>query len=225
MKLNKMKRTVTKIEDMWITPGPRPNGLQAAPDGLWVIDAENNHLYKLAYEDGAVLLDAPTETYKSSGITVGGGYVWVASTHNSRLYQLGEDGSTVAYYDPPGIGVHDPRDTGAAYVRPHGLEWVDGQMWVCVKPALRIYLIDPKTMKVLHSIPTPGPAPHGIAWDDGALWCADRQMKTIHKLDADSGQVLDEIHVPDPELHGLTMHEGALILCCDPSRRVCRIEL
>ena len=216
---------MAKIEDMWVTPVPRPNGLQAAPDGLWVIDAENNHLYKLSWNDGSALLDVPTETYKSSGVTVGGGYVWVASTHNSRLYKLNEDGSTVAYYDPPGNGVHDPRDTGAEYVRPHGMEWVDGKMWVSVKPALRNYLIDPETMEVLHSIPTPGPAPHGIAWDEGALWCADRQLGIIHKLDPDSGQVLDEIYVPDPELHGLTIHQGDLIFCCDPSRRVCRVVL
>ena len=39
------------------------------------------------------------------------------------------------------------------------------------------------------------------------------------------GEVLVEIDVAEPELHGLTMHEGALIFCCDPSSRVCRIEV
>ncbi len=33
-----------RIEDLRQTSGPRPNGLQAAPDGLWVIDAENSHI-------------------------------------------------------------------------------------------------------------------------------------------------------------------------------------
>ena len=83
------------IDDMWITPGPRPNGLQAADDGLWVIDAENSHIYKLDYETGEAMLEAPTDTYKSSGMTVGDGVVWVASTHNSRLYKLNEDGLTL----------------------------------------------------------------------------------------------------------------------------------
>ena len=78
-------------------------------------------------------MDAPTETYRSSGLTVGGGHVWVASTHSSRLYKLNEDGSTVEFYDPPGTGVHDPRDTGPGYNRPHGMEWVDGRMWVAAK--------------------------------------------------------------------------------------------
>ena len=148
---------MAKIEDMWVTPGTRPNGLQAAADGLWVISAdEGSHLYKLDYEAGDVIVDVPTETYRSSGLTVGGGHVWVASTHSSRLYKLNEDGSTVEFYDPPGTGVHDPRDTGPGYNRPHGMEWVDGRMWVAAKPALRLYLIDPETLAVERSIPTPG---------------------------------------------------------------------
>ncbi len=216
---------MNRIDDMWVTPGPRPNGLQADADGLWVIDAENSHVYKLDYGDGSVLADVPTETYKSSGITVGGGHVWVASTHSSRLYKLNPDGTTAAFYDPPGMGVRDPRDTGPDYNRPHGLEWVDGKMWVAVKPALRNYLIDPETMEVVHSIPTPGAAPHGIAWDGEALWCADRALGMIHRQDPETGEILDEIAVPAPEVHGLTIHEGDLLFCCDPSRRVCRVPL
>ena len=98
-------------------------------------------------------------------------------------------------------------------------------MWVATKPALRIYLIDPETMAVLHSIPTPGAAPHGIAWDGEALWCADRALGVIHRQDPETGKVLEEIAVPAPELHGLTIHEGDLLFCCDPSRRVCRVPL
>jgi len=65
-----------RIEDLRQTPGPGPNGLQAAPDGLWVIDAENSQ----------IITEVPTDTYKPSGITDAGDEVWVASTHNSRLY-------------------------------------------------------------------------------------------------------------------------------------------
>ena len=96
---------------------------------------------------------------------------------------------------------------------------------MAIKPALRLYLIDAETLEVERWIPTPGAAPHGIAWDGETLWCADRAMGKIHRLDTETGEVLAEIDVPEPELHGLTMHEGALIFCCDPSRRVCRIEV
>ena len=213
------------IEDMWLTPVAVPNGLSAASDGLWVIDSENNHLYKLAYDDGSVLLDVPTETIRSSGLTLDGSYVWVASTHSSRLYKLNQDGSTVEYYDSPGRGIRDPRAAGPDYPRPHGMEWVDGKLWVSVKPALRNYLVDPESMEVLHSIPTPGARPHGIFWHEGALWCADTGMGKIHKLDPHNGEVMDEIDVPEPTLHGMTLHEGNIWFCSTPSRRVCRIVL
>ena len=215
-----------KIEDMWLTPCPRPNGLQAADDGLWVISADDeSRLQKLDYDTGEAMVDVPTETYKSSGLTAGGGAVWVASTHNSRLYRLREDGVSLGFHEPPGTGVRDPRDSGPDYNRPHGMEWVDGKIWVAMKPALRIYLMDAETLAAERSIPTPGAAPHGIAWDGETIWCADRAMGKIHRLDPANGDVLDEIEVRAPELHGLTMHDGALIFCCDPSRRVCRVEI
>ncbi len=216
---------MSKIEDMWMTPGAMPNGLQAAEDGLWVIDQADNHLYKLDYDDGSVLVDLPTETYKSSGVTLGNGYIWVASTHNYRTYKLANDGSTVAFYEPPSSGERDPQAVGRDNPRPHGMEWVDGKLWVSVKPANRNYLLDPETMEVLHSIKTPGPSPHGLAWDGEALWCADRETAVIHRQDPETGEVLDEVAVPDPELHGLTYHEGALLICCASTRRVCRVTV
>ena len=77
-----------------------------------------------------------------------------------------DDGSTIEFYDPPGMGVKDPRDAGPDYIRPHGMEYIDVEnMWVSVKPALRNYLINPKTMDIIKSHPTPGSAPHGIACD------------------------------------------------------------
>ena len=215
-----------KIQDMWLTPCTRPNGLQAAADGLWVISADDEaRLQKLDYETGEPMLDVPTETYRSSGITCAGEQVWVASTHNSRLYKLNQDGTTIEYHEPPGTGLHDERDKGPSYNRPHGMEWLGDSMWVAIKPALRLYLLDAETLEVQRSIPTPGAAPHGIAWDGETMWCADRAMQKIHRLHPDTGEILDEIDVPAPELHGLTMHEGALWFCCDPSARVCRIEL
>ena len=217
---------MARIDDMWPSPGLRPNGLQATSDGLWVIYAGDGQLQLLDHENGSVLVDVPTETVGASGVTVGDdGAVWVASTHNSRIYKLNEDGSTAKYWTSPGDGVLDPRDTGREYVRPHGMEWVDGKMWVVVKPALRIYLVDPETMEVERSIPTPGAAPHGIALDGDAIWCGDRGMAVIQKLSLEDGEVVEEIPVPAPEVHGVTIWDGDLIMCCAPSRRVCRIPL
>ena len=86
-----------KIEDMWQTPGTRPNGLQAADDGLWVISADDDsRLYKLDYDTGEAIVDVPTETYKSSGMTVGGGHVWIASpTPAAPPHGIAWDGETI----------------------------------------------------------------------------------------------------------------------------------
>ena len=65
-----------QIRDRFIHPGPQPNGLQAADDGLWVIDQTDNHLYKLRYEDGSVLARLPTEADHSNGVTQDEERVW-----------------------------------------------------------------------------------------------------------------------------------------------------
>ena len=86
-------------------PGPKPNGLQAADDGLWIIDQGDNHVYKVDWSTGEVLHDIPTETEHSSGITLGGGYVWVASTYSCEIFQIEIDtGKTIEKYPSPGAG-------------------------------------------------------------------------------------------------------------------------
>ena len=216
-----------RIRDEFIHPGPQPNGLQAADDGLWVIDQTDNHLYKLSYDDGSVLEKLPTETEHSSGVTLGGGNIWVASTFGAELFKCAADGSTVARYDTPGKGVvafgnrENTRVTGA-----HGMEWVDDRnMWVAVPPAQRVYLMDPRTMTVKRSIPTPGVRPHGLFMHEGSMWLGDTQDGKLHKLDPDSGEVLAEIDVPAPEVHGVTLHDGDIWFCCAVTRRVCSLPL
>ena len=54
-----------KIADpiqMFISPGAKPNGLQAADDGLWYIDQGNDNVYKLDWQTGETLFEAHTET-------------------------------------------------------------------------------------------------------------------------------------------------------------------
>ena len=117
---------MAEVHDMWVHPGPQPNGAQAVEDGLWIIDQKDDHLYKLSYEDGSVLEKLPTETHAASGVTVGGGYIWVASTYSCELFKLNMDGTTVEIYDTPGKGVvsfaKDPANapqTGALHRLPH----------------------------------------------------------------------------------------------------------
>ena len=216
-----------KAKERWLHPGPQPNGLQAASDGLWSIDQTNNHLYKLSYTDGSIIENLSTETVKSSGITEGGGYLWVASTYNCELVKLTHDGLTVGRYDTPGKGVVGfatnvpPRVTGA-----HGMEWVDeNNMWVVVPPARAVFLMDPNNMSVKRSIPSPGMRPHGLFVYQGFMWLADTQDCKMQKLDIASGDVLSEIDVEYPEIHGMTIFNGDIWFCCAETRKVCTLPL
>ena len=175
---------MTKIIDRWMTPGPQPNGLQAAEDGLWVIDQTDHHLYKLAYEDGSVIADLPTGTSKSSGVTEGGGFLWVASTYSSQLFRLDRGGLTVSIHYTPGAGVAKFGNRDNTYVTgAHGMEWVDAEnMWVAVPPSQKVYLVDPGSMAVKRSIPAPGVRPHGLFLHGGFMWLADTIMRKVHTL-------------------------------------------
>ena len=227
---------MAKVQDMFMHPGPQPNGLQAAADGLWVIDQTDDHLYKLDWEDGSLLERLPAEVEHSSGVTLGGGYIWISSTFGvksagdngaPKLVKCNPDGSTAERYDTPGIdvvtrGVSERKIIAGA----HGLEWVDDEnMWVAVPPARRVYLVDPGTMAVKRSIPCPGARPHGLLVHDGVMWLADTTLCKIYKLDMEEGRLLDEIDVPSPEVHGVTMYDGQIWFCCATTRRICSIDL
>ena len=82
---------------MFVSPGPKPNGLQAADDGLWYIDQGNDHVYKLDWQTGETLFEAPTETVHSSGITLDDdGNVWIASTYSCDIFVVDrETGATI----------------------------------------------------------------------------------------------------------------------------------
>ena len=214
-----------RIEKLFLTPDPQPNGLQAAPDGLWVIDQRDNCVYKLDYRDGSVLLKLQTEASHASGITLGDGYIWVASTYDRRLLKLDpQTGATVAAYDTPGAGVVPWRhDEEAPRTGAHGLEWVDGRLWVATPPSQTIYQMDPSTMTVVHSFPAPGPRPHGLAWEDGYLWCAETSTRSIHKMDPRDGRTVEVMEDVQPDPHGMTIYQGSLWFCDAESRQVCRI--
>jgi outer membrane protein assembly factor BamB len=211
---------MAEICERWTAPF-RPNGLQAASDGLWVIAQSggvdtDTHLYKLSYEDGSVIEKVPTDLEHAGGVTVGGGFLWV--TAGFDLFKLDRDGATVESYLTPGGG-------GA-----HGVEWIDDNgMWI-VQPRAFVHLVDPASMDVIRSVPTPpGKKTHGMFFLDGALWCGVTRKDTgggeLYKIDAETGEVLHRIDIPEPEVHGMTQHDGNIWFCCARTHRVCTVPL
>lgn len=229
---------------LWTTPGPQPNGLQAGPDGLWVIDQVDNRVYKLDYADGRILQSFPTRATHSSGITLDPqGGVWVASTFGFELIRYDPfTGAELAAYPTP----EDPT------VGAHGLEWRDGSLWVNVPRTASIYQLDPRDGSTQLKIPAPGARPHGMAWADGYLaggewnelttagplrdapapvsataliWCAETNRRSVLLLEPTTGRELAEVKVEGPEPHGMTIHDGRLWLCDANTREVFTLEM
>jgi sugar lactone lactonase YvrE len=205
----------------WYTPGPQPNGLQAAADGVWVIDQVDLDVYLLGWEDGRVLRRFHTQTQHSSGITFDGETVWVASTWAPlQLFRYALDGTELRRLETPGRS-----ETGGA----HGLEWIDGKLWVTVPPSATTYELDPNDGRVLRQFAAPGTRPHGLAWDGRLLWVAETNQRTIngYTLDGALERVLEMAPGPaeGPNPHGLTYYRGELWYCDADTRAMCTIRL
>ena len=212
---------MTQVRDMWMAP-TRPNGLQAAPDGMWLMAQSgagltDNHAYKLSYEDGSVLKKVPTGLDHAGGITVGGGYVWVTADFDT--VQLDFDGNEVSRRMSPG-------GRGA-----HGIEWVDEHnMWIVDPGAFKVDLIDPTTMETKRSVPTPvGKKAHGMALYNGTIWQGVTRKDTgggeLYQIDIETGEILHRIDVPEPEIHGVAQHDGLIWFCCAKTHRVCTVHM
>ena len=219
---------IAKPEILFKSPGTHPNGLQATPDGLWCIDQADHKIHRLDYQSGEVLFTAQTDTVRSSGITLGGGYLWIASTYENKIAQLDPTtGATIAKHDSPGSGIvafnedqDTPQTTGA-----HGLEWRHGKLYVAAPPSQMIHVMNPDTWQEEYAFRAPGLRIHGLAWAaDGRLWAADTSAGTVCLLDPTSGRVYDVIRVEAPtEVHGMTIHQGVLWYCHDSTCDIGRL--
>lgn len=200
---------------LWKTPGAQPNGLQATPEGLWVIDqVDPNHIYLLSYE-GALLRDlGESRARHASGITLDpNGNIWIASTFTYEMILFDrETGKEISAFPTP------PYDRGGGA---HGTEWRFNQLWFNVPKAGRIFVADPRTGAIVRDIPSYGDRSHGMAWDDdGSLWSVDTNKRVIFKLDPATGAILDAVGVTGPEPHGMTIWQGKFWLCDAATREI-----
>ncbi len=219
---------IAKVEKRFLSPGPQPNGLQAASDGLWIIDQVDLKIYKVSYDTGEVLFEAQTDTEHSSGITIGDGALWVSSTFELEIAKIDVDtGKTIARYDSPGSGITswvadqvNGRVTGA-----HGLEWREGKIYIASPPSQMVHVMNVDPWEEVNQFRTPGLRNHGLAWsEDSKLWVADTSSGTVSLLDTADGRIWKVIRVEAPdEVHGLTMHEGVLWYCDATTRDVGRL--
>jgi len=222
----KLPSVQKRLEKVFRAPCKAPNDLQAASDGLWILDqVDPNKIFKVRYEDGSVISEIQTGSIHGSGVTFGNNALWIASTWGLKTLKVDpKTGKTLASFDEPGAGMpkfgKPTRPSGA-----HGLKWVDGKIWMAMPSAEKLYLIEPESGAVIRSIPGPGIRTHGLAWDGANLWCVESIDCAIYKLDPSDGRPLAKIQLSkdDPELHGLDLWKGAFWYSDASSGWICRL--
>ncbi len=97
-----------KVEIAYKSPHATPNGLQATPEGLWVLDqGKENFVSLLNFADGKVIREFQVPGLAgASGLTVdSNGVMWINDTHNSLIVTCDpKDGKLLAKYWCPGAG-------------------------------------------------------------------------------------------------------------------------
>src|SRR5271170_841386 len=66
-----------KVTTLFKSPDGFPNAMDAGPEGLWIGDQVTDRA-ALVDVNGKVLHSVQTESHNTSGMGVGGGYIWMA---------------------------------------------------------------------------------------------------------------------------------------------------
>jgi len=226
-----------KTTNLFKAPSGYPNAVAVTPEGLWIAEQKLSGQTAAQYRveapkdltehawlvdwDGKVLRTVSTQSRNTSGMAVGGGYVWMGANEAPEgIFQVDMDSKEVSHRQIP---LGPPNNGGGC----HGALWQDGKMWLAALRLRAILRVDPVSWQPEFLIPlyeSPDkPRYHGIAWDNGGIWQVIGNDSKSHddfqaglvKYDAATGRVMETVEFlpgsADP--HGLAMHDGALISC------------
>lgn len=207
-----------KVTKLFKSPEGHPNGLEAAPEGLWVGEQVTDRAHLLDWKTGKVLKTVETDSSNTSGIAFGGGYLWMAANGKGlgRLPRPHDSASgAIVKVDPDNgrtVGRYPIPDGGGV----HGVIYVDGTLWITCFKWQALVQVSAKTFKELHRIPMHLPRAHGLGWDPPGIWVMHSSDFVIQKLNAEDGQVLEQVLLDpktDPDPHGMEMYQGKLYYC------------
>jgi sugar lactone lactonase YvrE len=195
------ERKAGKVEIVFKSPGadPKPNGLQATRDGLWIIDQGTGNQAHLVDYKGKLLRSFETETDRSSGITFDGETLWIGSTYNRQIVRTdARTGKALERHFTPGAGViyqmvGDPPARRSPLARPN-------------PPAPASAAAQPvggfDAGRVQGAL-APGTGAHGQEWRDGKLWLAVPPSRTVYCLDPKTWIVQTKFPTAGNRPHGI----------------------
>lgn len=195
-------RKVGKVEIVFKSPGddPKPNGLQATKDGLWIIDqGKGNRAYLVSYK-GDVQRSFDTETDRSSGITFDGETLWIGSTYNREIVRADANtGKALERHFTPGAGVIY-KMVGDPAARSSPLAKRDPQR---PKGPPKSGQVGGFQAGYVQGAMAPGTGAHGQEWRDGKLWMVVPPARTAYCLDPKTWVVQTKFPVAGNRPHGI----------------------
>ena len=161
-------RYTAAVDKRFKSPGPQPNGIQAAEAGLWCIDQVDLKVYLLDWDTGATLQEIQTATEHSSGITLDGdGNLWITSTFQLDVVKIDpRTGMELARYPDPGAGLAaqaEQVDPNGKRTGSHGIEWRAGGIYLAAPPTQRLHVMDAATWEPVAGVSGAGPSSR-TAW-------------------------------------------------------------
>ena len=216
----KIPSHTAKVTKLWKSPDGHPNALESTPEGLWVGEQITDNAYLLDWKTGKVLREVQGYAHNTSGVAVGGGYLWISANGSLRDRRpprpQDNDSSEVMQADlqtGKTIKVHKLPWPGGL----HGITYVEqtGTLWLTALGLNALAEMSPADFRVLRMIPVKYPRAHGIDWDNGALWCMFASDHLAQKLDPTTGRVLETVKFAstDPDPHGMCVHDGYMYYC------------
>jgi len=240
----KIPSRTAKTTKLFKSPPGFPNGIAVVPEGLWIAEQKESGALAVTYHlpepkdlseaawlvdwHGKLLKTVTTPGRNTSGLAVGGGYIWMganalpseANTANEGIFQVDMNSKLVSHRQIP-LG---PADNGGGC---HGLFWHDDKLWIASLRMNGILRVDPTTWEPEFFIPFYAvegrPRYHGIAWDDGTIWLVtgndshsySEGRPGLVRYEAATGKVLEtaDFAPGSADPHGLAMHDGVLVSC------------
>ncbi len=231
-----------KTTKLFKAPGIWPNALASSPEGLWIAQ---QHLTEgeakganvawptpgkeeswLVDMNGKLLRTVTSDASNTSGLAVGGGFLWVMSNTEddaSGIHKVDvATGREVAHLQIP----LSPNNISGGI---HGAQWHQGKLWIDNNRMRSVIRVDPVTWQPEVQFPIVSPPGlgrfHDFTFDkDGTiLQVVANENSTSHadsaaglvRLDGVSGKPLELITLEpgscDP--HGLELHNGVLVAC------------
>jgi hypothetical protein len=226
-----------KTTKLFRSPEGFPNAIAVTSEGLWIAEqklsgpaAAQYHLAEpkdltehawLVDWSGKVLKTVSTQSRNTSGMAVGGGYVWMCANQAPEgVFQVDMNSKQISHRQIP-LG---PPDNGGGC---HGAMWHDGKLWIAALRLRGLLRVDPVSWQPEFFIPFyeahDRTRYHAMAWDNDAIWqivgndCKSHSQyrPALVKYDAATGRVMElvEFEPDSADPHGLAMHDGTLISC------------